>query len=153
MRVPLYLLAVPTVVGGLLVADPALALGARGDEELFHWDVAVVMTAVVLVSAGVWLWLWRRNDGSDPWAPPVQEVVPPIDRAYDLLVVRPVDVAAGAVVLHDRDVVDTYADGAGATARGLGWALRLAQNGNVQAYLMVLVVGVAALAVAAGVLS
>jgi NADH-quinone oxidoreductase subunit L len=50
----------------------------------------------------------------------------------------------------DRDVVDAYAEGAGASARGLGWVLRLAQNGNVQAYLLVVVVGAAVVAVAAG---
>jgi NADH-quinone oxidoreductase subunit L len=57
------------------------------------------------------------------------------------------------VVINDRDVVDAYAESAAGSARGLGWVLRLAQNGNVQAYLMVVVVGAAAVAVAAGVLS
>jgi len=50
-------------------------------------------------------------------------------------------------------VVEAYADGAGASARGLGRLLRLAQTGNVQTYLMVVVVGAAALAVAAGTVS
>ena len=50
----------------------------------------------------------------------------------------------------DRDVIDGYADGAGASARGLGGLLRLAQSGNVQTYLMVVVVGAAAVAIVAG---
>ena len=53
----------------------------------------------------------------------------------------------------DRDVIDAYADGAAASTRGLGWLLRRAQNGSVQGYLMVVVVGAAAVAVAAGVLA
>ncbi len=65
--------------------------------------------------------------------------------------VRPVQVLARLVRANDRDVIDTYADGAGAATRGLGWLLRRAQAGNVQAYLMVVLVGACAVAVAAGV--
>ncbi|HEX6248690.1 MAG TPA: proton-translocating NADH-quinone oxidoreductase subunit L, partial [Nocardioidaceae bacterium] len=58
---------------------------------------------------------------------------------------------ARGVRAGDRDVIDGYADGAGATTRGLGWALRRAQTGNIQTYLMVVLVGACAIAVAAGV--
>ena len=60
-----------------------------------------------------------------------------------------------AVVVRagDRDVIDAYADGAAASARGLGGLLRRGQNGSVQGYLMVVVVGAAAIAVVAGVLA
>jgi NADH-quinone oxidoreductase subunit L len=50
-------------------------------------------------------------------------------------------------------VIDAYANAASASTRGLGWVLRTAQNGNVQGYLMVVVVGAAALALAAGVMA
>jgi NADH-quinone oxidoreductase subunit L len=50
-------------------------------------------------------------------------------------------------------VVESYPLGVGAAVRGLGRLLRLAQSGNVQTYLMVVVVGAAALAVAAGVMA
>jgi NADH-quinone oxidoreductase subunit L len=60
---------------------------------------------------------------------------------------------ATVVRAADRDVIDAYADGAGATARGLGRVLRVTQNGNVQGYLFVVVVGAAALAVVAGVVA
>ena len=70
-----------------------------------------------------------------------------------MALVRPVLALSRAVVIGDRDVVDSYAEGAGASARGLGWLLRAAQNGNMQVYLMVVVVGATALAVAAGVLA
>ena len=77
----------------------------------------------------------------------------PVDRVYELAVVRPVRWLAQVVKAGDRDVIDGYADGAGASARGIGGLLRLAQNGNVQTYLMVVVVGAAAAAVLAGVAS
>ena len=50
-------------------------------------------------------------------------------------------------------MIDAYADGAAASARGVGGLLRRTQTGSVQGYLMVVVVGAAAIAVAAGVLA
>jgi NADH-quinone oxidoreductase subunit L len=60
---------------------------------------------------------------------------------------------ARGVRLSDRDVIDAYADGAGAAARGLGWLLRRAQTGRIQTYLMVVVVGACAIVVMAGVIA
>ncbi len=148
MRVPLYLLVVPTVLGGLVVADPAGLLGPAYDDELFHVAESVVMTAVVAASAIAVLLVWRAR-GRSLW-PRLVLPHPPVDRLYDWTVVRPVRRLALLVRAGDRDVIDAYADGAGASARGLGALLRLAQTGNVQTYLMVVVVGAAAVAVLAG---
>jgi NADH-quinone oxidoreductase subunit L len=148
MRVPLYLLTVPTVLGGLLVADPAAVLGPEYDVELFHVAESIAMTLLVVVAAVVVLLVWRAR-GRSMW-PRVVLPHPPIDRVYDLAIVRPVRWLARLVRAGDRDVVDGYADGAGASARGIGGLLRLAQTGNVQTYLIVVVVGAAAVAVLAG---
>jgi NADH-quinone oxidoreductase subunit L len=149
MRVPLYLLTVPTVLGGLAVVYPEVVLGA-GEYELVHPTTAVLMTVLVALTAAVVVWQWRRGAGRDPWHPYVLGP-PAVDRVYQRWLVRPVQLLARAVRIGDRDVIDGYADGAGATARGTGWLLRRAQTGNVQTYLMVVVVGACALAVAAGV--
>jgi len=150
MRAPPYLLAVPTALGGLTVAYPEAIFGP-GEEHLFHAWMSVTMTVLVLVVGALVVWLWHRSEGRDPWRP---FAIPhaPVDLVYDYGLVRPVSWLAGLVQAGDRDVIDAYADGAGASARGLGWVLRRAQNGNVQTYLMVVVVGAAALAVAAGVM-
>jgi NADH-quinone oxidoreductase subunit L len=149
MRTPLYLLTIPTVFGGLLVAYPELAFG-EGEHHLLHPELAIVMTLLVAATGvGVFL-LWRRSEGRDPWHP-FALPHPAVDKMYDLGIVRPVEWLARGVRAGDRDVIDAYADGAGATTRGLGWLLRRAQAGNVQTYLMVVVVGACALAVAAGV--
>jgi NADH-quinone oxidoreductase subunit L len=153
MRAPLYLLAIPTAVGGIAFIDPSRVLGERAEERLVHWQVALSMTGLVVVVAAVVVWVWVRNDGADPWPQPVEELQPPEDRLYDMVLVKPIRALARAVRLNDRDVVEAYVDVAGGSARGLGWVLRLAQNGNVQAYLMVVVVGAAAVAVVAGALS
>jgi NADH-quinone oxidoreductase subunit L len=148
MKVPLYLLTIPTVLGGLAVAYPEALLG-EGEYHLVHGWLAVLMTTLVVLTAAGVLWRWRRAGGRDPWHPYLLPH-PAVDQVYDLGVVRPVRLLARAVRAGDRDVVDAYADGAGSSARGLGWALRRAQTGNVHTYLMVVVVGACALAVAAG---
>ncbi|WP_406862497.1 NADH-quinone oxidoreductase subunit L [Streptomyces sp. HUAS MG47] len=76
-----------------------------------------------------------------------------LDAVYDRLFVRPVVAAAGLVRFLDREVVDTYVNGAGSGTKGLGWLARKAQTGNVQTYLSVLLAGSVVLAVAAVVLA
>jgi NADH-quinone oxidoreductase subunit L len=152
IRVPLYLLAVPTAVGGLVVAYPEAVFGFGEEYHLLHAELSVVMTLLVAATAAVVYWMWRRAGRRDPWRPYVVPH-PPVDRIYDVGLVRPVNGLARLVRAGDRDVIDAYADGAAASARGLGWVLRRAQTGSVQAYLMVVVVGAAALAVAAGMVS
>ncbi|MGW1008650.1 NADH-quinone oxidoreductase subunit 5 family protein [Streptomyces termitum] len=72
-----------------------------------------------------------------------------LDALYDRVLVRPVLAAASLVRFLDREVVDTYVRGAGATAKGLGWLVRRAQTGNVQTYLGALLAGSVVLAIAA----
>ena len=152
MRIPLYLLAIPTVLGGLAVASPRVIFGSAEEDHLFHPWMSVVMTLLVVLTAGLVLVMWRRSEGRDPWHP-YDIPHPPVDQLYELGLVRPIGWLARLVRAGDRDVIDAYANGAGASIRGVGWVLRRAQNGNVQSYLMVVVVGAAALAVAAGVMS
>src|SRR4051812_3708576 len=150
MQVPLVVLAAPTVLGGLVLTAPGL-FGPAHEEHLLHASTSVWMTVLVLLTGGLVLLLWRRR-GRDLWrAMPVPH--PPIDVLYDRVLVRPVLALSRVVRAGDRDVIDAYADGAAASTRGMGWLLRRAQTGSVQAYLMVVVVGAAAIAVAAGVLA
>ncbi|GAA1953548.1 NADH-quinone oxidoreductase subunit L [Kitasatospora viridis] len=70
-----------------------------------------------------------------------------LDRLYHRLFVRPVVGAAELVRFLDREVVETYVEGSGATARLLGWAVRRSQTGNAQTYLSALLAGVVLIAV------
>ncbi|HEY8983956.1 MAG TPA: NADH-quinone oxidoreductase subunit L [Streptomyces sp.] len=70
-----------------------------------------------------------------------------LDALYGALFVRPVQAAARLVRFLDREVVDTYADGAAALPRLLGAAVRRAQTGNVQTYVSALLAGTVVLAV------
>ena len=150
MRVPLVVLSAPTVLGGLAVTAPWILDGNRG-EHLVHWSTSVLMTLLTAATAAVVLVLYRRR-GREMWGPVVVPH-PPIDWVWDRFLVRPVRWLAVLVRAGDRDVIDAYADGAAASARGIGGLLRRTQTGSVQAYLMVVVVGAAAIAIAAGVLA
>jgi NADH-quinone oxidoreductase subunit L len=164
MRVPLVLLAVPTVLGGLVVTIPGVlgtvpTIGSRVIDgsrviepvEMFHWSTSVLMTVLVLGTGALVLRRYQRH-GRDLW-PRIAVPHTPVDRVWDRGLVRPVRRLAVIVRAGDRDVIDAYADGAAATARGLGGLVRRSQNGSVQSYLMVVVVGAAAIAVLAGVLA
>ncbi|MCX5385000.1 NADH-quinone oxidoreductase subunit L [Streptomyces sp. NBC_00083] len=76
-----------------------------------------------------------------------------LDALYSALFVRPVLAAAGLVRFLDREVVETYVRAASAGPRWLGWAVRRAQNGNVQSYLSALLAGSLVLAAAVVVLA
>ena len=148
MRWPLVVLAVPTVLGGLAATMPGF-LGP-GHHEPISVATSVLLTTVVLVTGAAVLVAWRRR-GRQLWRPvPVPH--PSVDLVWRALLVRPVTGLAGLVRANDRDVVDAYVSGAAASARGLGWMLRRSQTGGVRLYLSVVVVGAAALAVAAGML-
>ncbi|MCQ4046503.1 NADH-quinone oxidoreductase subunit L [Streptantibioticus rubrisoli] len=70
-----------------------------------------------------------------------------LDAVYSALFVRPVLAASSLVRFLDREVVETYVQGAGATPRLLGAVVRRAQTGNVQTYLSALLAGAVVLAV------
>ncbi|MEV5931275.1 NADH-quinone oxidoreductase subunit L [Streptomyces sp. NPDC052079] len=72
-----------------------------------------------------------------------------LDAVYSALFVRPVRAGASLVRFLDREVVDTYARGAGTLPRWLGAAVRRAQTGNLQTYVSALLAGTVVLAVAA----
>jgi NADH-quinone oxidoreductase subunit L len=72
-----------------------------------------------------------------------------LDAVYAALFVRPVQAGASLVRFLDREVVDTYVNGAGALPRLLGTAVRRAQTGNVQTYVSALLAGTVVLVVAA----
>jgi NADH-quinone oxidoreductase subunit L len=148
MTAPLVLLAVPTVLGGL-AATRAGFLGP-GRDVPFELGTSVLLTVLVLAVAVGVLLRWRSR-GRDLWRA-VSVPHRPVDDVWDGVLVRPVRRLALLARAGDRDVIETYVEGAAASARGLGGLLRRTQDGAVQRYLMVVVVGAAGIAVLAGVL-
>jgi NADH-quinone oxidoreductase subunit L len=148
---PLWVLAVPTVLLGLLLVRPPGVL------EGVHVDVFTAFTGGLLSLAGVgWALSVPRLGGRD-----VADALPAgtrsflregyrLDAVQEALVVRPYRAVARVVGAGDREVVDAYVRGAPVAARGLGLVLRRAQGGLATGYLAWLVLG-AVLAGVAGV--
>jgi NADH-quinone oxidoreductase subunit L len=151
MTWPLWVLAVPTVLLGLVLLRPPGVLQA------VHVDVFTAFTGALLSLAGVgWALSAPRLGGRD-----VADALPlgvraflregyRLDGVQDVLIVRPYRALARVVGAGDREVVDAYVRGAPVGARWGGLALRRAQTGLATAYLAWLVLG-AVLAGVAGV--
>jgi NADH-quinone oxidoreductase subunit L len=147
MTVPLVVLAVLAVAGGAAVVDPAF-LGPH--RARIDWVMSATTTVLAVATIGFTYRAWARADGSDPAAilgrlrrPLVRELW------WDHLVVGAARSLVGAgtrgVVAGDRDVVETYVDGAADAARGAGGLVRWAHAGRVRQYLAAVVVGAGAL--------
>ncbi|KJK56921.1 NADH-quinone oxidoreductase subunit 5 family protein [Saccharothrix sp. ST-888] len=173
MRWPLWVLAVPTM--GLGVAGlrsdwlPSLLDGGSLRPST---GTAVIGTGLalagILIAYAAWSSANARAARTAPAEPAPAPVGAPaadpgrtllgplfgpaqqgfhLDRLYSVLFVRPTVAAAQLVRFLDREVVETYVRGAGGSANLLGRLVRLAQNGNAQAYLSALLAGVVLLAV------
>jgi NADH-quinone oxidoreductase subunit L len=149
MRWPLVVLAVPTVLGGIAATRPSF-LGP-GRHEPVSPTTSLLLTLLVLAVGAFVVLVWRRR-GRQLWGP-VSMPHPTVDLVWDGLVVRPVRRLALLARANDRDVIEAYVDAAAGSARGVGWLLRRAQTGSIRVYLTVVVVGAAAVAVAAGALT
>ncbi len=158
MTMPLVLLAAASVVlGEPLVAHNwhiARWLNAPIGTAALHVGAGGVAlsTAIVVLAAGTVYALWRRDPAADPAAVLGRARGPlaagfGIDALYDRILVRPLQGLADAVLRVDDSGLDAAAEGSGATASGLGGALRRLQNGNIQAYASGLVIAVIALVV------
>jgi NADH-quinone oxidoreductase subunit L len=154
MLAPLYVLAVPTVIIGLVMIRPPAVLDG------LHIDLVTGVTGAMLSLAGLGWALSAPRLG----APDIAVVLPDdargllrdgyrLDAVQQALVVRPVLALARVVRGGDRDVVDAYVRGIGHLATGCGALLRRAQTGLATAYTAWVMVGAVIVALAGVALS
>jgi len=151
MTWPLWLLAVPTVLLGLVLVRPPALLGE------VHVGFWTAFTGTLLSLAGVGWALTApalgARDIADAVPRPVRVFLREgyrFDAVQDRLVVRPVRTLARVVAGGDRDVVDAYVRGTATVSRWGGLVLRRTQSGLVTGYLTWVLAG-AAVAAAVGV--
>jgi NADH-quinone oxidoreductase subunit L len=142
MTAPLYVLAVPTALLGLVLLRPTGFLSG------LHVDLVTGVTGAMLGLAGIGWALSAPRLG----APDIADALPAglralmrdgfrVEAAQDALVVRPVLGLARAVRAADRDVVDVWVRAA-ARGAGLGGSLlRRVQTGLATSYVAWLVAG------------
>ncbi|MEX2238152.1 MAG: NADH-quinone oxidoreductase subunit L [Dehalococcoidia bacterium] len=167
MMIPMVLLGILTLVGGLVVfSDIGQELGFPGgfgqflfveEPEDFHFDWALVGASVGAALLGVLMAFYFWLVGSGRRAATVEALMPEmalilrrkffIDEVYQAGINYVMLGAAGVVSWFDRAVVnDTGVNGAGVLARFAGDRLKYQQTGVVPNYALYIVVGVVVLA-------
>jgi NADH-quinone oxidoreductase subunit L len=159
MTVPLLLLAILTVVAGLVAFDGVgEALGFPGgigeflEAEAFHfpWDVAILSTVIALggLVAGVYFW-----SGEAVPARRAGETFRPVylllankfyvDDAYQWVIDRVVLAAGGVIGWFDRNVVnDTAVDGSAGLGVLAGFGMKFLETGKLPNYALAISLGV-----------
>ena len=154
MMAPLYVLAVPAVLLGLVMVRPPQVLAG------LHVDLATGVTGAMLSLAGLGWALSAPRLG----VPDIAAVLDlrtralllrgfGLDAVQDAVVVRPVQALARVAGIGDRDVIDAYVRLVGHVAGYAGRLLRRTQTGLATGYAAWLVIGAVAVAVAGVVLS
>jgi NADH-quinone oxidoreductase subunit L len=154
MMAPLYVLAVPAVLLGLVMVHPPAVLAG------LHVDLATGVTGAMLSLAGVGWALSAPRLG----VPDIAAVLDlrtralllagfRVDAVQEALVVRPVLVLARLAGAGDRDVIDAYVRTVGHVTGYAGRLLRRTQTGLATGYVAWLMIGAVAVAVAGVVLS
>ncbi len=152
MRWPLLVLAVPSVLLGLVVA----VTSAEWSADLPPFDPPLTLLVLALTglgAAGAWL-VWRRDTAADPAVTlgPARLVFARaffLDDVQDALVVRPAWAIARAVRSADERLVDGAVEGAGTGALGLGRALAAAHRAGLPGYATAVLAGAVLIGVAA----
>jgi NADH-quinone oxidoreductase subunit L len=151
---PLYVLAVPTVLLGLVMVRPPEVLAG------LHVDLITGVTGALLALAGLGWALSAPVLGTADIAVVIPDDTRGLMRAgfrfdavQNALVVRPALALARVVQGADREVIDAYVRAVGPLTRAGGAALRRAQTGLATAYTAWVVVAAVVVAVAGVALS
>jgi NADH-quinone oxidoreductase subunit L len=143
MTVPLVVLAVPTVVFGLLVLDGdllptwmrAVATEPNADGASLTPQIFTVALSTGAVLLGLLGWLATRGslDRLLPTDGPVASGFG-VDRLYEVLVIRPFLLLVRVTTAFDRRVVSRAVAGVGEGSQSAGTAIQRQHRGDVQRY-------------------
>ena len=143
MVVPLVFLAVLSTVGGFLPI-PQYLEGAAGHGHGAHGNVVMCLSiAAFVVAAGAGIWLYRDRT-HDPVRVLIFRNKFYSDEIYEWFLIRPQDALARAASWFDQWIIGgLMVRGTAALATFSGEVLRLFQGGNLQAYVVLFILGVA----------
>jgi len=168
MTIPLWILAILSLAGGLLNIpelfhgnhflaswlEPVIT-GRVGIHEISHtteWILMGITTAIIL---GIIYYSYRKYAVNKAIAPADDKIHGLnktfankfyVDEIYDTVIVEPVQF--GSRVAHDymeKSFIDRIVEGFGSIVKGLANLLRKTQDGNLEIYLLGMVIGAIAL--------
>ncbi|MEO0453480.1 MAG: NADH-quinone oxidoreductase subunit L [Verrucomicrobiota bacterium] len=154
MTVPLVLLAIPSLIAGYLHIDQFIA----GGKVEHHVDFLLLGGSFVVFAGGLaagWYVYWQKNE--EPLTFGFLKLAENkfyFDELYAATIVRGQDLLAQAMAWFDQWIIGAVlVRGVGATAGLLGQCFRLFQNGMIQTYAWIFLLGVLLLCLVMGVLS
>jgi NADH-quinone oxidoreductase subunit L len=163
MTVPLVILGILAIAIGFLAEHPFLeflrvtpslanaAIVPVGEAGIMHWDIAAVSSVVALLGIGIaaFMYLGNKNE-ADALAKATSSVGLYqlsrdkfyFDEIYNMFIVWPLRIAASAIYMIDRYLVDGLVNFVGRIPPTIGSLVRPLQNGLVQFYALAMVLGV-----------
>lgn len=162
MTVPLLILAVLSVSGGLLNLPGLHTLEhwlahtvGEGEPAHFVWLVAGISLALALLGLGLG-WLIYSKKTSSPYVDPLKKVLGPlftgmekkwlVDEIYETLILNPYKAFAGFMAEPvDLGLIDRIGGGLAAGTRVLAEGLRGAETGFIRSYGLLMLLGLAAI--------
>jgi NADH-quinone oxidoreductase subunit L len=165
MTIPLVILAVLSVVGGLLglpefwgshnwmamhlkpiIKDPGMDLDHSTEWMLMGLAVAGAL-AVIYFTYLLYMKYGARPAESEKQLKPWQRLVYHkyyVDEVYDVLIRQPLDASSRIFYRFvDKQVIDGAVNGTGSLVKAIGWSVRSLQTGNIGTYVMGMVIGLA----------
>lgn len=145
MVIPLVLLAVLSVIGGWLGVKGYLHPGAAGTHAAGGGWVMIMSVAAFLAGSGLAVrlyWKCRKDPLDQPWTVLLRNKFYS-DEIYEMFLVKPQQIWAQVLDWVDRWIVGgLMVRGSAAVVSFSGEVLRLVQGGNLQAYVVVFILGV-----------
>ncbi len=127
-----------------LVPDGASHAGGH----VFHWDVMILSTLVALAGIGAAWWMYaapsavgRKLDTPAGLLRALSQNRFYLDELYVAVIVKPLQLLARLLVWFDQSFLDRLVDAIGRVPAQFGQLLRPMQNGLVQSYAFVMLVG------------
>ncbi|GGB18981.1 NADH-quinone oxidoreductase subunit L [Puia dinghuensis] len=160
MTIPLWVLAILSVVGGFVGIPAVIAPNAHwlakflgpvvgegtGAELASGTEWGLIATSVVLAligSIGAWARFSKKPELGEPTG--FGKVLANkwyVDEFYNAMIVRPLDLLAQFLVFFDKNIVDGIVNGVGRLVQYGSRQLRLLQSGQVGGYVLLMVLGI-----------
>jgi NADH-quinone oxidoreductase subunit L len=165
MTIPLIVLAILSVVGGVLglphfwgfhnfIGDHLDPLILRKDPSTLPHDTEWMLMGIASVAALAVIYvayvIYRQRNivplAENDKMPALQKTIYNkyyVDEIYDAIIRKPLDLISSAFYkFFDKQLIDGIVEGVGSSVKGIGGVVRLAQQGDISFYVITMMLGV-----------